>query len=686
MFRRFRKFLKVLKLSKNARLDLNILAGHAPDPSENLRTRILWLIELIQWVRLEGNISHQFNFKSGEPQAVRVKYLLQVLERNPEWKAKVSASLSSILRETHAVELFMNAGISERESFLAELVERFLRKVLPQPPNDQDLATLFSEYLKDPKDVAWISSIDSNTFDKLVELFDDKQTSFNERNFLLQDAKDAIILLGVQIRAAGLSSAIRLRLNHENFTDLPFYKLPLLIEKMIHDKDRDTQLATAHQLEKNIDDCFLALAEVKEHLDEYGVNISIVYLLAKMEAQLSRLQDLSTLIIRNTKDTHLIANFITQLIAQNARRHSITALFSDNFSLLSRKIAERSAETGEHYISRSFSEYVAFYRKALGGGLITTLTTIVKYSLYFLHLPLFLSGIAASLNYSISFLAIHFAGFTLGTKQPAMTAPALAAKMHRIRNDKALEALVDEIVHIIRSQSLAVLGNVVAAVPTTFFLCLLYAILTGSLFITPEKALHTAHSFSILGMTPFYAAFTGILLWVSSLVAGWVDNWFAYRRLSSALSHNRRMVLILGETRARGFGMFLKRNISGIAGNVSLAFFLGMVPVIAEFLSLPLDVRHVTLSSASLAAAAVSLPASFFSSWDFWLAVLGIASMGILNISVSFTMAMIVAIRARSVHAPERSLIYRAVWKRFKTKPMSFVLPPKDSELATTQH
>lgn len=684
MFDQFRDFFQRIIMSKNARLDLNVLAGHAPTPDQSLRTRVLWLIELIQWIRLEGHSTHQFDFSSGEPQAVRVKYLLQVLDRNPEWKDKVSAALSSILLETRAVELFMNAGISERESFLAELTERILRKVLPQPPNDQDLATFFSEYLKDPKDVAWISSIDTATFEKLLELFDDKKTSFNERNFLLKDAKDAIVLLGVQIRAAGLSSSIRLRLDRGPFTDLPFFKLPLMVDKMFAAHDRENQLVLAHQLDKVIDDCFLALAEVKEHLDESGVNISIVYMLAKMESQLTRLQDLSSLVIRNSKDTHLIADFITQLIAQNARRHSIGALLSDNFSLVSRKIAERSAETGEHYITRSFSEYVEFYRKALGGGLITTLTTLVKYSLYYIHLPLFLSGIAASINYSLSFLAIHFAGFTLGTKQPAMTAPALAAKMHRIRNDKALEGLVDEIVHIIRSQFLAVLGNVIAAVPTTFFICSMILLATGKFFVPPDKALYTMKSFSILSMTPFYAAFTGILLWLSSLVAGWMDNWFAYRKLSSALSHNRRVVLILGETRARGFGMFLKRNVSGIAGNVSLAVFLGMTPVIAQFMSLPIDVRHVTLSSASLAAAAVSLPSNVFTTWDFWLAIVGIASMGVLNISVSFTMAMFVAIRARNVHAPERGLIYYAVWRRLKSQPLSFLFPPKSSPEAKT--
>jgi site-specific recombinase len=673
-------FLRRLRRSKNLRIELDILASQAPLPSDSLRSRMMWLVELIQWIRLEGNVTHQFDFKSGEPQAARVKYLLLVLSRNPEWKSRVSHCLASIVLETQAVELLMNAGISERESFLGELVERTLRKILPQAPNDEDLAVFFSEYLKDPKDVAWISSIDADTFSEFLKLFRSPtniQGNADDQHSILRDVKDALLLLSIQVRASGLTPAIRLRLDEKNFEQLPFFKLPIFVDQLCHSKDPEMQLAAADKVEKLIAGCFLSLEQVRLHLDEYGVNIAIVYSIAKLEAQLERVKILTFLMTRRSHEHRFIAAFITQLIAQNARRHSVVALLSDNFSLVSRKIAERSAETGEHYILRTLGEYRIYFRKAMGGGFITTFTTLFKYMSYVLYLPPFLAGILTSLNYSLSFLIIHFAGFTLGTKQPAMTAPALAAKMHKIRDEQALISLVDEIVHTVRSQALAVIGNVLAAVPTTYFICMTYLFATGQLFLSEEKALATMNSFSFLGMTPFFAAFTGILLWFSSLIAGWVDNWFAYRRISAALARNRRLIFIFGESRARQIGIFLKQNTSAIAGSISLGFLLGMTPIFAQFFSLPLDVRHVTLSSASLAAAAVSFPAEVFSSWSFWLALLGIASMGILNISVSFGMALFVAIRARAVEAPERGLIYRAVWKRFKQSPRSFFWPPK---------
>ena len=46
------------------------------------------------------------------------------------------------------------------------------------------------------------------------------------------------------------------------------------------------------------------------------------------------------------------------------------ALLARHYSLLARKVAERSAETGEHYITRDRAEYRAMLRAAAGGGAV----------------------------------------------------------------------------------------------------------------------------------------------------------------------------------------------------------------------------------------------------------------------------------------------------------------------------
>jgi hypothetical protein len=90
-----------------------------------------------------------------------------------------------------------------------------------------------------------------------------------------------------------------------------------------------------------------------------------------------------------------------------------------------------------------------------------------------------------------------------------------------------------------------------------------------------------------------FAAFTGVLLFASSIIAGWTENWFVLHRLDSAMRYNPRITRLLGTARA-ALGALLRENISGFAANISLGFMLGLVPAFAGFFGLGLDVRHVT--------------------------------------------------------------------------------------------
>jgi len=55
--------------------------------------------------------------------------------------------------------------------------------------------------------------------------------------------------------------------------------------------------------------------------------------------------------------------------------------------------------------------------------------------------------------------------------------------------------------------------------------------------------------------------------------------------------------------------------------------------------------------------------------------VVGILGIGVLNVAVSFGLALFVAIRARDVHGPERQQFFRALASRFLRAPWTFILP-----------
>ena len=121
---------------------------------------------------------------------------------------------------------------------------------------------------------------------------------------------------------------------------------------------------------------------------------------------------------------------------------------------------------------------------------------------------------------------------------------------------------------------------------------------------------------------------------------------------------------------------FFAKNVSGFGGNVSLGFMMGMLPTFGKFFGIPLQVRHVTLSTGSLALAGAATP-HFSQEPGFWWAIVGVAVIGLMNFSVSFSLALAVAGRARRVPAGTLDRLARALLERARKSPAEFVLPPR---------
>jgi site-specific recombinase len=251
----------------------------------------------------------------------------------------------------------------------------------------------------------------------------------------------------------------------------------------------------------------------------------------------------------------------------------------------------------------------------------------------------------------------------------------MAAKLKELGASDAIESFVDEITHLVRSQVAAVLGNVLVVFPAVIVLAVGIAQATGAPAITARQAEHVFESLHLLGPSLFFAAFTGVLLFLSSIIAGWTENWFVLHRLDSAMHYNPRITRLLGPARAARWARFLRENLSGFAANISLGFMLGLVPAVAGFFGLGLDVRHVTLSTGQIGAALASLGLPTLHLPGFWWALAAIPLIGALNVTVSFYLAFSLAMRAQNVSGVDRSRIYAAIRLRLRTAPLSFFIP-----------
>ena len=638
------------------------------DPAAAAVDRHLWLMEVVDWVRAD-DLPPQASIE-------RLQQLLDALEQQPELLARWRDWWRAFRAHLDLVPLLADFGFAPRTAFLSELGHRIRRKVLPATPDTTDPAVLFDLLFAHTQDAQWMAALPPALIHRLAALLHSAPTDPKALDPWDQALLDAIVFGVSQVSATGFASEIRVRLSPEAQRQRTFVALPERLEAFRQAVQQHAPLspqaaAEAQRLREHLAACQEVAQTVYAHLDEHGISVGIVFRLQQMRQRIRRIHALLDCLLTIDRPTATVA-LMADLVTLGHQNRSIRALVASSSHLTAAKVAERSAETGEHYITRNRAEYRDMLRHAAGGGAIIGFTTWGKFLLYGLALSPFWAGFAAGMNYALSFVLVQLLHWTVATKQPAVTAPAMVAKLRDIQEPGAVRSFVDEVAHLFRSQVAAIAGNLALVVPTVLLISLALQALTGQAMIDTDKARH------VLGPTALFAAFTGVLLFASSIVAGWFENWFVLHRLDSALAHHPRFTRALGRERAGRWATWLRHNVSGLAANISLGLMLGVIPAFAAFFGLGLEVRHVTLSAGQVAAAVAALGWHSLATADFWLAVAGVAVVGPINLAVSFQLAFRLALKAQAISGVNRQRIHAAIRSRLRSQPLSFLRPPRE--------
>ena len=506
--------------------DLTALIN-AADPKATLAERHLWLVRLLEWLRHAPSAAIAPT-PDAEPEdartplpVLRLRHLLSQLERQPATAERVYGMAVAFWRDIDAAALYADLGFGARRSFASELLTRMQQRVLPGTPETPDLSSLF-RLLFEPEDAGWIAAIDAPTLARATALLGPGTAAW--RGLLLE----AITILVSAVHAAGYGRALRQRMDASALKDEPFRQLTTsaaTLRLAVLEQRQEDGLREAAYLRALLDACRRAAASVLPHLEEFGVSVNIVFDLEQLQARCTRIEQLVDCVIAPEP---LVEGrrLLLELVRVLDDMHSLRALFAQHYSLLARQVAERSAETGEHYITRDADEYRVMLRRAAGGGAVIAGTTLIKFALLALALSTFWSGFWAGVNYAASFVIVMLLHWTVATKQPAMTAPAMAASLPAVgaaangESDEAIEDFVDRVAQLIRSQAAGIIGNLALCGPIVLTLQLLAKALFGAPLVGEKEAQYVLHSLTLLGPCAFYAAFTGVLLFASSLVAG----------------------------------------------------------------------------------------------------------------------------------------------------------------------
>jgi site-specific recombinase len=637
----------------------------------NLARRLNSFSRLVDWTRSAGRLA------SASERIGRVNELLSLLEADAALRVPFQKAFHVMLGETQAVGLFAEAGLHPRVSLWSEAARRVVERILPSARADTDLSKLVFRLHPDDGYSAGFLQWPEEFFQRTVRVLspDNDPHAWNRQK---EDLRQALVLLGTHVAGVGLSPEVRERCHPYVVEDSPFYRVQQLVGELTHSGSTSNAQARVTALRDETISCRAELDYMHERMEQTGVSTALEFDMFTIERSLRRLSCIvDVLYSERAGDYQAVKRLLDDVLRGRLEDLSLRALVRENTRLLARKIVERTGKTGEHYIANTRSEYWSMWRAALGGGLLTVATAAIKIRITTAGLPPFVEGFLTGTDYAISFLILQTLGLALATKQPSMTAATYANIVRTTQGSERWEKLTVFISRITRTQLAAALGNLLTVTLGGIAFASLWLRWFSTPFLPESSSQYVYRTLNPLASgTGFYAALTGVILWTSALAGGWVENFATYNRLADAIA-DHPLGLRIGLNKMRRIADIFAKNISGWSASIVLGYSLGFIPTFGHFFGIPLEVRHVTLSTGTLALAATSLGKDWlYKNW-FFHTLLGIAFIFVLNLGVSFGIASWVALRAYAVPYGDQVQLLKFVMKSFFRSPWRFLFPTR---------
>ena len=639
------------------------------------------LIQLVERIRPEDS-------RNTEEIETKFNAFIRALLLTPNAVLTLQSFTLRVINRYKQASLFSDTGILSLDGFWNQLNQRIGAHILPVIPDHLQLQELFRKIFYLRTDKYWLDYFDEADWQRLFAVVNQGHSNQVEKTRIKDQIIKALTILSYRVSGIGL---------HPEFInaqpELMEYESPFLVQnreiiEFIQEyKKRYNTVELvdaitppdASQALVMLEQCHDVVAKIRRSTKRIGVSVSLTYMLALLEQCLERIEILLNMVLDDDDLRYQsIGLFIADITEAIYSERSVRALLTTNSELLALQVTENASKTGEHYVSTDKQGFLAMYKSAAGAGIIIAFMASLKVLMARVTMAPLMQAFSYSMNYSLGFMLIHVLHFTVATKQPAMTAAALASTVQQRKGSKTAQIaeLAALIVNIIRTQFVAILGNISIAIPVAALIALMWEFALHEPLMTHAKAAKTLYD-----LNPFtslaipHAAVAGVCLFLSGLLAGYFDNMAVYRKVGPRLRAHVRLSQLMGQERLHRFADYIERNLGALGGNFIFGIMLGSMGTIGFILGMPLDIRHIAFASANFIQGLININGP-----DIGLVVvsfLGVLLIGLTNLFVSFSLTIIVALRARRVRFEQWKPLAKLVMTHFLTRPSDFFWPPK---------
>ncbi|WP_185205528.1 recombinase [Chryseobacterium sp. C3] len=608
--------------------------------------------------------------------------VLRFFRENPEILENFKYYLQNIFKGKAFNLSLTEANILSENAFIPELKKRILNKVLPPVVNENTIWYMIDNVSLTPKkDLGFFHNLPENELDELFRLL-------GISDFIISPEVKKEMLFSMNIlswRVTGSAmevEVVRMAPQYKNF-DNPFLALQNELEELAADFEKDNQLQLSSknsrykQIKIYIEQCLEFVNIAFKNSSKYGISGKINQSLLKIRQQVQRIFDIiQLLVIDEEKDILLNSKqLVFNILSYKSHRNNISELINDSTRLISHLITNHTAETGTHYITSSRKEYMTMFYKASGGGIIVGALCVLKMLYGYIPGSDFSHAFLYSMNYAMGFVMIYLMGFTLATKQPAMTAATMTKVLAEEGNIKSSST---EFAHLVsklfRSQFIAFVGNVLLSFPIA--LLIIYGL---DVFFSQNLAIERSDKL-LKDLDPFkskailHACIAGFYLFISGIISGNIGNNSVFYQIPERIAKSISISRLFGKNFAKGLSKYYAKNWPGIVSNFWFGVFLGATAPVGLFLGLDLDIRHITFAAGNLA---LGLYGKDFTidSYTFFISLVTVFLIGFFNFLVSFSLSMFLAFRSRKLNFGQVGELYKGIFRYFLKHPLKFFFP-----------
>ena len=630
-----------------------------------------YLIELVKQIRP----SSPQHFEEAE---IRFRALLYRLENDISALITLRSAIRSQFVNSEVLPALVESGLISSRGFVQELGRKFKHKILPELQEKTDFLYVIRRVFYKSTDFNWVQGIDIELWQKFFRLLR-VQVNLNNQQ-IIDQLRSAIRILSYRAATMAWEKEVVKRFGTNKDAIEPFLEQNQIVLRYLNEpytNEQDKQVLL-YNFQEQLHNCKQSITWLREQRVYQGTSLAQTFLMVRIQQMLERMLIISDVLDRDNKfnEERFIYYFITIVTNEN-KKTSLREFLSDNLGLLAYQIAEHKGRKGEKYISSNRKEYRLLFRSAVSGGLIVSVVAVIKNLLGKLVLPPFWMGFLYSSNYAAGFVIMDRTNSTLATKQPAFTASAVANSLDSKKYGQPdLKNLAITIGNISRSQIASFAGNLLVVFPLTYLLVWLMEYSLGYRIVNNEEALkllegqHPYHSFALL-----YACFTGVFLFLSGIISGYVENHIIYGKLTERIKYHPILSQTMSPVKLNNLVEFFNKYSGALTGSIALGFFLGMSSIVGKIFGIPFDIRHITISAGNAAIGFFGLEQQV--SWSYLLIVfLGVLGIGFLNFFVSFSLAFFVAMKSRGLKMRNYPELFGYIWRYFRKFPIDFLLPP----------